>query len=196
MGCATAGDAEFRESYMKIAPMLATGMVVIAATCAAPVAKATDWKANSTANCKPYGTTTEADLAFTAYGVANKSTTAAKSVVCALTTDGEGMITAEAELSVWVGLTAGATSGNVFCTVYYGTRATGLVARSVNSPWVAPGASSEGSVSVDFDAPPVTMGSYPALPLTAVCTLSPRTNLNALWVEESLPTEMAGLPPI
>ena len=169
---------------MNIAGLLATGMGAIAALCAAPAVKAQDWKATSTANCKPYGTTTEADLSFTAYGVSNKSTSASKSVVCSLSTDNEGVYTADNPASIYLGFTAGATSGNVFCTVYYGTRATGLVSQSVNSAWIPPGTSSEGSFSVGFTAGPVGADSYPTLPLTAVCTLAPRVNLNALWVEE------------
>lgn len=159
------------------------GAVVLAYAGAA--AAATDWKAFSAAGCQPYGgSTTSADLGYSGYGVVNKSTTASKSVICPLVSDTEGPVGPARPIKAWIGFTAGGTSGNVFCALYVGSRGSGLVSGTVNTAWIGPGATSEGTHSIALNTEPATGGAYPALPALAVCTLSPRTRLNAIWLQE------------
>lgn len=148
-------------------------------------ASATDWKAFNAAGCQPYGSTTSADLTYSGYGVVNKSTTSQKSVICPLVSDTEGVVGPTNVISAWLGFTAGAASGNVFCALYVGSRGSGLVSGSVNTAWIAPGTTSEGSYSITLNTEPAVVGSYPALPAVAVCTLAPRTGLNAIWLQEA-----------
>jgi hypothetical protein len=148
-------------------------------------AAATDWKAFSATGCQPYGaSTTLADLAYSGYGVTNKSTTTPKAVVCPLVSDTEGVVGPTNTITAWIGFSAGAASGNVFCALYVGTRGSGLVSGTVNTAWIAPGTTSEGGYSITLNTLPAAPGSYPALPAVAVCTLAPRTGLNAIWLQE------------
>jgi hypothetical protein len=147
-------------------------------------AAATDWKAFSATGCQPYGSTTSADLGYSGYGVVNKSTTASKSVICPLVSDTEGAVGPSNPISAWIGFSAGAASGNVFCALYIGSRGSGLVSGTVNTAWIPPGTTSEGTYSITLNTEPATVGSYPALPAIAICTLAPRTGLNVIWLQE------------
>lgn len=148
-------------------------------------AAATDWKAFSATGCQAYGSTTPADLGYSGYGVVNKSTTTSKSVICPLVSDTEGPVGPTTPIVAYLGFSAGAASGNVFCALYVGSRGSGLVSGTVNTAWIAPGTTSEGSYSITLNTAPAAPGTYPALPAIAVCTLSPRTGLNAIWLQET-----------
>lgn len=157
-------------------------------------AAAADWKSFSGTGCQPYGaSTTLADLSYSGYGVVNKSTTMTKSVICPLVSDTEGVVGPTQTITAWIGFTAGAASGNVFCALYVGTRGSGLVSGTVNTAWIPPGTVSEGSYSIELSTTPA-VGSYPALPAIAVCTLAPRTGLNAIWLEEEAATDTPPAP--
>lgn len=146
---------------------------------------ATDWKAFSATGCQPYGgSTTMADLGYSVYGVVNKSTTAQKSVICPLVSDTEGVVGPTNPIVAYIGFTAGATSGNVFCGLYVGSSGSGVVSGTVNTAWIAPYSTSEGNYLITLNTQPATVGTYPALPAMAVCTLAPRTRLNAIWLKE------------
>lgn len=157
-------------------------------------AAAGDWKAFSGTGCQPYGaSTTLADLSYSGYGVVNKSTTTSKTVVCTLVSDTEGAVGPTRPISAYIGFSAGAASGNVFCALYVGTRGTGLVSGTVNTAWIPPGTTSEGTYSINLSTAPA-VASYPALPAIAVCTLAPRTGLNAIWLEEEAATDTLPAP--
>ena len=159
------------------------GMLVLAH--AGTATAATDWKAFTATGCQPYGgSTTMADLGYSGYGVVNKSTTASKSVICPLVSDTEGPVGPTRPIKAWIGFSAVATSGNVFCALYVGSRKSGLVSGTVNTAWIPPGTTSEGNYSITLSTEPAGGASYPALPALAVCTLAPRTGLNAIWLQE------------
>lgn len=170
-------------------------LVAAALTCLAgssisqPVAAATDGKSISPMACQPRGPgTTASELTYGPYGITNPGNTS-ESVVCPILADGDASWTttpgASAYLRIYV--RTGAGSGNVACSAFTGTAVV-----SANPTYAV----SYGG----YDYPPSTRYSFQlnlaenggtystAPPVTLVCTLSPKTALGWIYLQENLAT--------
>lgn len=151
--------------------------LVVAST---PV-RAADIKFVSAAECQPYAPdTTAAELQITQNGVYNPGTTNEK-VICPLPRDAQveypsGYIEVSAKYRV-----LGGALGRMTCSLFIGSTAvqtSSVISSTASGPWIANGARdsvnliSGGAMDPDFG------------PNNLICTLSPKTQLGGIFLQE------------
>jgi hypothetical protein len=148
---------------------------------------AIDWKPVHGSRCVAGAGTTEAELTYGAYGVANPGTTD-ELVICALPIDAESAWTGGAPSTVEVRFRAGAVPGRVVCSVYSGSAGaqdapiTTMSLTSATQP-------ANGLSSLQLTIPYPNFSATPPAPSIAVaCILGPKVKLGGLFMAERVAT--------
>jgi hypothetical protein len=162
---------------------LALGLPTPAATAAV------DWKAMHGANCNAGNGTSEAELTYGAYGVANPGVTD-ELVICPLPIDAETAWSTPLKSQIEVRYQAGSVPGRVVCSVYNGTAGAQdapITTFSLTSAMQPAGTRS----SLLLTIPDADFTATPPVPAIAVaCLLGPKVKLGGLFLVERQATHL------
>jgi hypothetical protein len=180
------GDATHQENLVSHSKPLVLGLCAGLVLGLASPAQASDLKYVSAAECQPYAPdTSAAELQITQNGVYNPGTTNEK-VICPLPRDANveypgGHIEVVARYRV-----LGGALGRLSCSLFLGSTAvqtSPVISSTASGEWVANGA--RGSVHlISGGAMDPDLG-----PNNLICTISPKTQLGGIYVQEDVLTD-------
>lgn len=154
-----------------------------------PTAGATlDWKAMHGANCAPGSGTSEAEVTYGAYGIANPGTTD-ELVICPLPIDAESAWSTSFKSTIEVRFRTGAEPGRVVCSVYSGSAGAQdapITTMSLTSPTQP--ANTNSSLLLTIPNPNFS-GVAPVPSIAVACILGPKVKLGGLFLVERVATQ-------
>lgn len=150
-------------------------------------AEAADYKVYNASACQPYGSTKATDLTIQADAVINKTTTK-KTVICpAIVSDYPYGLSTTNPKSMYVFFSAGAYSGGVNCTFYYGSASEGRVSNYKSSGYQNPYV--QNYIYMSLNAGPTTP-SYGANPINLICEIGRSVRMHRIYVSETGDTSL------
>jgi hypothetical protein len=148
---------------------------------------AIDWKAVHGSNCVPGAGTSEAELTYGAYGVANPGATD-ELVICPLPIDAEASWSKLVASTIEVRFRTGSLPGRVACSVYSGSAGAQdapITTMSLTSATLPAATNSTLLLTIpdpDFSATP------PVPSIAVACLLGPQVKLGGLFLAERVAT--------
>lgn len=172
-----------------LASAIATAVVAVAATLAAPTLQAdTDFKFVAPVDCEPYAPNTLAsELQITPTGIYNPGTSVER-VLCPIPRDqDEPYITNDIQVIAYYRGLGGAPAGAT-CTLFVGStsmQTTAVYAATVAGPAVASGNRTQLTINAGSQS-----DDYFAVPVHVICALGPKVSFAGLFWDEAGPTHV------